>query len=31
MKNFGRVTDSKDLVTKEYVDQKLSGGGYWRI
>ena len=27
MKNFGRVTDSKDLVTKEYVDQKLSGGG----
>ena len=28
MKYFGEINNPKDLVTKEYVDQKISGGGY---
>lgn len=27
MKYFGEINDPKALVTKEYVDQKISGGG----
>ena len=27
MKNLGEISDPKDIVTKEYVDQKCSGGG----
>lgn len=27
MKYFGKIDNPKDLVTKEYVDQKISGGG----
>lgn len=28
MKYFGEINSPKDLVTKEYVDQKILGGGY---
>lgn len=27
MKYLGRITDNKDLVTKEYVDNAVAGGG----
>lgn len=27
MKYFGEINNPNDLVTKEYVDQKISGGG----
>lgn len=27
MKYFGEINSPKDLVTKEYVDQKIPGGG----
>lgn len=27
MKNLGEISDPNDIVTKEYVDQKCSGGG----
>ena len=28
MKYVGEINNPNDVVTKEYVDQKISGGGY---